>query len=53
MTFPNTNNARRRSSWIAILLDKLCLGFHFRSTKRFSLALGLVALMMGANSAFA
>src|ERR1043165_10203990 len=53
MTFPNTNNARRRSSWIAILLDKLCLGFRFRSTKRFSLALGLVALMMGANSAFA
>src|ERR1051326_4201103 len=53
MTFPNTNNARRRSSWIAILLDKLCLVFRFRSTKRFSLALGLVALMMGANSAFA
>src|ERR1051326_2448383 len=53
MTFPNTNNARRRSRWIAILLDKLCLGFRFRSTKRFSLALGIVALMMGANSAFA
>src|SRR5579859_7907994 len=30
MTSPNTNNARRHSSWIAILLDKLRLTLRFR-----------------------
>ena len=30
MTSPNTNNARRRGSWIAILLDKLRLTLRFR-----------------------
>ncbi len=29
MTSPNTNNARRHGSWIAILPDKLRLRLHF------------------------
>src|SRR5438105_15274602 len=45
MTSSNTNNARPRGSWIAILLDKLRLGL--------LLVFGIVVLMMGANSAFA
>jgi large repetitive protein len=48
MTSPNTNNARRRGSWIAILLDKLRLGLHF-----YLLVFSIVVLTMGANSAFA
>jgi uncharacterized repeat protein (TIGR01451 family) len=48
MTSPNTNNARRRCSWIAILLDQLRLGLHF-----YLLIFGIVVLTMGANSAFA
>ncbi|HEV7445928.1 MAG TPA: SdrD B-like domain-containing protein [Steroidobacteraceae bacterium] len=48
MTSPNTNNARRPGSWIAILLDKLRLGLHF-----YLLVFSIVVLTMGANSAFA
>ncbi len=48
MTSPNTNNARRPGSWIAILLDKLRLGLHF-----YLLVFGIIILMMGSNSAFA
>ena len=48
MISPNTNNARRPDSWIAILLDKLRLGLHF-----YLLVFGIVILMMGSNSAFA
>jgi uncharacterized repeat protein (TIGR01451 family) len=48
MTSPNTNNAKRRGSWIAILLDKLRLGLHF-----YLLVFGIIMLMMGSNSAFA
>jgi len=49
MTFPNTNNARRHGSWIAILLDKLRLTLRFRVRLVFS----IVFLLMGASSAFA
>ncbi|HET7752042.1 MAG TPA: SdrD B-like domain-containing protein [Terriglobales bacterium] len=49
MIFPNTNNARRHGSWIAILLDKLRLTLRVRVR----LVFGIVVLMMGANSAFA
>src|SRR3982074_1350131 len=48
MTSPNTNNARRHGSWIAILLNKLRLGLHF-----YLLVFSIVVLTMGANSAFA
>jgi large repetitive protein len=48
MTSPNTNNARRPGSWIAILLDKLRLKPHF-----YLLVFGILMLMMGSNSAFA
>ncbi|HEY2362883.1 MAG TPA: hypothetical protein VGK36_17305 [Candidatus Angelobacter sp.] len=50
MTFPNTNNARRHGSWIAILLDQLRLTLRFRARL---LIFSIVFLMMGANSAFA
>src|SRR5215831_687599 len=49
MTFPNTNNARRHGSWIAILLGKLRLTLRFRVRLVFS----IVFLLMGASSAFA
>ncbi len=48
MTFPNTNNARRHGSWIAILPDKPRLGLHF-----YLLVFSIIVLMMGSNSAFA
>jgi uncharacterized repeat protein (TIGR01451 family) len=48
MTSPNTNNARRRSSWSKILLDKLRLGPRF-----YLFVFGIIVLMMGSNSAFA
>jgi uncharacterized repeat protein (TIGR01451 family) len=48
MTSPNTNNARRPGSWIAILLDKLRLKPHF-----YLFVFGIIMLMMGSNSAFA
>ncbi|MGZ4826048.1 MAG: SdrD B-like domain-containing protein [Terriglobales bacterium] len=48
MTSPNTNNARRRGSWIAILLDKLRLGRHV-----YLLVFSIVVLTMGSNSACA
>ena len=50
MTSPNTNNAKRRASWIAILLDQLRLTLRFRVRL---LIFGMVFLLMGANSAFA
>jgi len=50
MTSPKTNNARRRGSWIAILLDRLRLTLCFRVRL---LIFGIVFLLMGANSAFA
>ena len=50
MTSPNTNNAKRRASWIAILLDKLRLTLRFRVRL---LIFGIIFLLMGANSAFA
>src|ERR1041385_8834462 len=50
MISPKTNNARRRGSWIAILLDKLRLTLRFRVQL---LIFGIVFLLMGANSAFA
>src|SRR5262252_2527952 len=49
MTFPNTNNARLRGSWITILLGKLRLTLRFQLLFAFS----IVVLMMGSNSAFA
>ena len=48
MTSSNTNNAKTRYSWIAILFDKLRLSLRFR-LQLFSIAV----LLMGANSAFA
>src|SRR5690348_3504017 len=48
MTSPKTNNAKRRGSWIAILLDQLRLKPHF-----YLLVFAIVVLMMGTNSAFA
>src|SRR5438270_2461589 len=62
MSFPNTNNARRRGSRTRILLDQLRLALRFRvrvpeihdvPMKRLFVVFGLVVLMMGANSAFA
>jgi uncharacterized repeat protein (TIGR01451 family) len=50
MSFPNTNNARRRGNWIAILLEKLCLTLRFRVQL---LIFSIVFLLLGANSAFA
>ena len=50
MKSPNTNNAKRRASWIAILLDKLRLTLRFRVRL---LIFSIVFLLMGANSAFA
>src|SRR5215467_2550968 len=50
MASPKTNNARRRGSWIAILLDKLRLTLRFRVQL---LIFGIVFLLMGSNSAFA
>jgi uncharacterized repeat protein (TIGR01451 family) len=50
MTSPKTNNAKRRGSWIAILLDKVRLTLRFRVQL---LILGIVFLLLGANSAFA
>jgi uncharacterized repeat protein (TIGR01451 family) len=48
MIFPNTNNARRHGSWIAILLGKLRLGLHF-----YLLLFSIIILVMASNSAFA
>src|SRR6476620_11746364 len=48
MTSPNTNNAKQRGSWIAILLDKLRLKPHF-----YLLVFGIIILLMGSSSAFA
>jgi len=48
MTSPNTNNARRPGSWIAILPDKLRLKPHF-----YLLVFGIIILLMGSSSAFA
>jgi uncharacterized repeat protein (TIGR01451 family) len=59
MTSSDTNNARTRGGWIAILLDKLRLTLRFRvrlpeiDDVRILLVFGIVVLMMGANSAFA
>ena len=53
MTSSNTNNAKRRGSWIKILLDKLRVTHQSHTIKRLVLPFGLVVLMMGANSAFA
>jgi uncharacterized repeat protein (TIGR01451 family) len=50
MTSPNTNDARRPGSWIAILLDQLRLGLRFRPRL---LIFSIVFLLMGADSAFA
>src|SRR5215467_10591910 len=50
MTSPKTNNARRRGSWIAILLDKLRLTLCFHARL---LIFSTVFLLLGANSAFA
>src|SRR5580765_3682527 len=48
MTSPKTNNARRRRSWIAILLDKLRLKPHF-----YLLVFGIIILLIGSSAAFA
>jgi hypothetical protein len=48
MTSPKTNNARRRRSWIAILLGKLRLKPHF-----YLLVFGIIILLIGSSSAFA
>src|SRR5690348_16484975 len=48
MTSPKTNNAKRRGSWIAILLDQLRLKPHF-----YLLVFGIIILLMGSSSAFA
>src|SRR6478609_4660516 len=48
MTSPNTNNAKQRGSWIAILLDKLRLKPHF-----YLLVFSIIILLMGSSSAFA
>src|SRR3954453_24082132 len=50
MRSPNTNNARRRRNWIAILLSNLRPTLRFRAQL---LILGIGVLLMGANSAFA
>src|ERR1051326_1638301 len=50
MISPNTNNAKRHGSWIAILLDKLRLTLRFRAQL---LIFGIIFLLVGANSAFA
>src|SRR4029077_2367076 len=50
MTSPKTNNAKRRASWIAILLDQLRLTLRFRPRL---LIFSIVFLLMGANSALA
>ena len=50
MTFPNTNNARRHGSRIAILLDQMRLTLRFRARL---LIFSIVFLLLGATSAFA
>ena len=50
MRSPNTNNAKRHGSWIAILPDKLRLTLRFRVQL---FILGIAFLLLGANSAFA
>jgi len=50
MTSPNTNNAKRHGSWIAILPDKLRLSLRFRVQL---LIFSIAFVLMGANSAFA
>jgi uncharacterized repeat protein (TIGR01451 family)/fimbrial isopeptide formation D2 family protein len=54
MTSPNTKNAMLRGGWIAILL-KAAIGSpgRARATKRVLPVLGILVLMMAANSAFA